>query len=227
MIRLIFGVFLIIAWPSFADEDDHTISVSGTGTVEAVPDIAHIDLGVASDARTANEALRRNSESMAEVYKILSDQGVASTDIQTTEISLSPNYDTSISGRAPSIIGYRARNMVAITVRDLPNLGSVLDKVSEAGSNLIRSIRFGLNDTTELMNKARQEAVEDAKSKAALYAQSAGIDVGDVISISEQRGRSPAPMGMARMESSMALDVPIAGGELSLSATVHVVFLID
>lgn len=226
MLRLIIGAFLMLATPILADETEHTISVSGRGTVDAVPDIAKVSLGVASDARTAREALGRNSTAMAEVQKILLDQGIEAKDIQTTELSLYPNFENRTPGKAPTVVGYRAQNMVSITVRDIPNLGAILDQVSEAGGNLIQSIQFGINDTTDLMNDARRAAVEDARSKATLYAESAGISVGDVISISEQRGRSPQPMGMARMES-MAADVPIASGQLSLSATVNVVFLIE
>jgi len=185
MFRLMFSVFLAFSTPLFAEESEHTISVTGVGTVTATPDIAEVNLGVTHDARTANEALFRTSEAMREVLEILVKEGVLETDIQTRDLSLFPSFENRTPGRPPTVIGYRAQNTVAIKI---------------------------LN----------------AKERAELYAQSAGIAVGQVISISESGGSSPSPRTMARAQmEAMSMDVPVAQGELALRATVHVVYLIE
>lgn len=228
MVRLIFSVLLAFSHPVWAEETEHTISVMGVGSVTSVPDIADVRLGVSTDARTARDALSKNSLSMKAVLDILKAEGILENDIQTQNLSLHPSFENRTPGKPPTVVGYTAQNTVAITVRELNNLGRVLDQVSEAGSNLIQSIQFGRNSTENLMNEARKLAVLDARSKAELYAKSAGIEVGKVISISEGAGHAPMPQVMARggMET-MAMDVPMAQGEVSLSASVHVVFLIE
>jgi len=228
MFKLIFSVLLLFSVPAFAEETEHTISVSGVGTVTTTPDIAIVRLGVATDARTAREALSRTSQAMQNVLDILADEGVLPADIQTTDLSLFPSFENRTPGKPPAVVGYRAQNMVSITVRDLTGLGRVLDKVSEGGSNLIQSIQFDRDNTDDLMNAARKAAIMDARAKAELYAAAAGISVGSVISISEAGGFGPSPRNMARGQmESMVMDVPVAEGELSLSATVQVVFLIE
>ena len=228
MFRLMFSVFLAFSTPLFAEESEHTISVTGVGTVTATPDIAEVNLGVTHDARTANEALFRTSEAMREVLEILVKEGVLETDIQTRDLSLFPSFENRTPGRPPTVIGYRAQNTVAIKIRNIDNLGEILDGVSHAGSNLIQSIQFGLDDSESLMNEARKAAILNARERAELYAQSAGIAVGQVISISESGGFSPSPRTMARAQmEAMSMDVPVAQGELALRATVHVVYLIE
>jgi len=186
MFKLIFSVLLLFSVPAFAEETEHTISVSGVGTVTTTPDIAIVRLGVATDARTAREALSRTSQAMQNVLDILADEGVLPADIQTTDLSLFPSFENRTPGKPPAVVGYRAQNMVSITVRDLTGLGRVLDKVSEGGSNLIQSIQFDRDNTDDLMNAARKAAIMDARAKAELYAAAAGISVGSVISISDR-----------------------------------------
>ena len=225
MLRLIFGIFLVTAFPVWAEDTEHTISVTGVGTVTTVPDIARVRLGVSSDARTAREAMAQNSTAMAALLDVLGKENVALQDIQTTNLSLFPSFENRTPGKSPTVVGYRAQNLVTLLVRDLPNLGRILDQVTQVGGNLIQSIQFDRNETDALMDEARREAVLDAKARAELYAQTAGIAVGPVISITEGGDLSrPQPMAMARAE---AMDVPIAEGQLTLSARVHVIFLIE
>ncbi len=228
MIKLIFGFFLLFSQPVFAQETPPSISVVGVGTVSTAPDIARVRLGVSMDARTARDALSETSRAMQNVLDILADEGILPTDIQTTDLSLFPSFENRSSGKIASVVGYRAQNMVAIKVRDLDGLGRVLDRVSEGGSNLIQSIQFARDNTDELMKEARTAAIKDAREKAELYAAAAGISVGSVISIAEGGGSGVSPRNLARGQmESMVMDVPVAQGELSLSASVQVVFLIE
>ena len=117
-------------------------------------------------------------------------------------------------------------NQVQVRVRNLPDLGKVLDSLVSAGSNQISGISFGIDDSTGVLNQARNRAVADARSRAELYAHAAGVKVGKVISISEQAIQVPQPrmLGRAMMAAEMSSKVPVATGEQELRATVHAVF---
>jgi len=121
------------------------------------------------------------------------------------------------------------QNQLTVKVRDLDNLGAILDKVVSLGSNQLSGIRFAIDDPKPLMNEARQAAVKDALDKAKLYAGAAGVAVGEIISISENGYSVPQPyyakdMMMMRAE---AAPVPVAAGEQTVSANVTLVIRIN
>lgn len=226
MLKLL-RIFLIVAitGPVLAD-DARRISVSGTGVVAAAPDMATVSLGVIVVEETAQAALRGNSQQMAAVLDLLTQTGVAPRDVQTSQLSLQPRWDRQQSSNAaPDIIGYQASNQVAVRVRDLDALGSVLDALTQAGANRINGVTFGLQNPRPLQDEARRLAVTDARSKAMLYTEAAGVSLGDVMTLSESGGMTPRPMAMSRM--SDAESVPIAEGELEIRASVSVVFAIE
>ena len=230
--RIIIGwltfIALFLAAPLNAEELNRTITVTGTGIVNTAPDQATITVGIETQDRTARDALTQNNLRMSDMISVLTEAGITGRDVQTTQLNLNPVWDHRNSGQQPRIVGYAASNLVMIRVRDLPVLGRVLDQISDAGANRIHSIRFGLQDTTDITNEARRRAVADAKNKAELYAGGLGANVGRVITISENSATPrPQPMAVARAES-MAMDVPIAEGEVGISARVNVMFeLVD
>lgn len=217
---------LVIGGAAVAQENARTLSVTGTGAVAVKPDQATIAVGVETDARRAAEALEVNSALMGQVLAALADAGVADQDVQTTALTLHPQYDNRSSGQGIGIARYVARNMLTIRVRRIDDLGPVLDAVNDAGANAIHSIQFGVSDPEPHRDAARQAAVRDATRKAALLAEAAGVALGPLMVLTEGGATRPQPMAMARAES-MAMDVPIAEGEVSLSATVHLVFAIE
>lgn len=227
MLRTLVIFLAMFVTAAGAEDLQRTISVSGKGIVSMAPDRATVQLGVEAQERTAREALSSNSQLMRQVLDVLIKEGVAKSDMQTTQISLFPRFENRSSNRSPTVVGYNAQNTVSITVNDISSLGSVLDKVSEAGGNRIHSISFGLKDREAPTNEARRKAVKEAMETAQLYAETAGVELGEVLSISElPAGDSPrGNFPMARAES-MAMDVPIAEGELTISAQVHLVFSI-
>ena len=114
-----------------ADEKpmERTITVSATGTVEAEPDQARITSGVTTEATSAREALTGNSEAMTKVISELKAKGIDAKDIQTASFNVEPVIDYSKDGQPPKTRGYRVSNQVVILVRDLGQLGAVLDNV--------------------------------------------------------------------------------------------------
>ena len=211
------------------DMPERRVTVSGVGEVTAAPDLATITIGVSEQGQTATDALRANTRAMQALFDVLDTAGIEGADRQTSGLNLQPIYDhTEVrNGQGPRIVGYEATNTLLIRVTKLPTLGDVLDGVTVAGANRINGISFGLSDTDAMMQQARRDAVEDAMQRAQLYVEAAGATLGSVIRIDEAGGVSqPRPeMAMARMASDMS--VPIAEGEVGLSARVNVVFAIE
>lgn len=210
------------------EELPRTITVSGQGKATAPPNMATIRSGVVTQALTAQEALAANNRSMKTIMKVLQDKGVDNKDIQTSGFNISPEYPPYTRGKPQKreIKGYRVSNNVAVKVRDLSRLGEILDALVRAGSNQISGISFGISDPSGVMNDARKRAIDDARGRAMLYAQAAGVRVGRVISISEQSIRPPQPVFQARMAmADMApSSVPIATGEQEVSASINVMY---
>lgn len=222
--RLFTGLFLcLFALPVMA-QDARTITVIGEGRISAAPDMAILRLGVSREARAASDAMRLASKAAAAVLAQVEASGIEARDVQTANVSLSPRWQNT-QNTAPRVVGYIASNDLSVRVRDLSNLGALMDAVVSDGANQMNGLRFTMAELRPLQDKARQAAVADARAKADLLAQAAGVALGEVMTISENGGFQQ-PMAMARgamMESSA---VPIAAGELDVSATVTVIFAI-
>jgi uncharacterized protein YggE len=223
-VSFLFALVLVIFPEISAAQNVATISVSGRGEVSLAPDQATISLGVETTALTARTALSDNSTQMAAVMDALSVEGIAPEDTQTSQLALHPRWDRQGNGRTPQISGYSASNMLFVIVRDIDRLGAVLDSLSRAGANRINNIQFDVDDPSQARNTARRLAVEDARAKVALYADAAGVGLGDLVSLNEGSARSQQPMPMARAEMGSMADVPIAQGTLTMHATVHMVY---
>lgn len=229
MLRSIFLFWLLCAlpWIGWAQDDaPRSISVSGAGEVTAVPDLAEVDAGVTSQASTAREASRQNAKVMEGVIEAVRSLGIAERDIQTRRFGVSPVYDSRSSGGARAqIVGYRVTNQVHLRVRELDGLGALLDTLVTAGANELGGINFTVAEPQPLLDKARVEAVADARRKAALFAREAGVSLGRVLRIEELGGAGPpTPMAFARMQQA---EIAVMPGEVGLSASVHITFAIE
>ena len=221
--RLLLVVFCLIC-PVFlaAQEVPRTLTVTGTGQVAAAPDMATVTLGISAQSDTARAAMDQTSAVMQAVFERLQGFDIAPRDIQTSDLSLGPQYDHSRNDGPPRITGYVASNTVSVRVRDLGRLGQVLDAVLEDGANTLNRLSFGLQDETSALNAARREAVADARAKAELFAAASDVRLGAVISLAEMGQAGPVPEAMfARMAADA---VPVAAGETTLSAQVQIVY---
>jgi uncharacterized protein YggE len=219
---------LSLAGMAVADEAEGRITVTGEGSVEAVPDLATITAGVETQAPSASEALTANSVAMTAVFGVLEAAGVAREDVQTSQISLNPvwNHRPTMPEAPPELTGYAASNLVTVRVRDIARLGAVLDAMGQAGANRIQGIGFAMSEPRELEDRARARAVEDARAKAELLARTAGVTLGPVVSIAEA-GRMGPPVMMRAAAEDMAMAVPIAEGQVAIEARVDMVFAIE
>jgi uncharacterized protein YggE len=195
------------------------ISVTGEATVSVPPDLAEIDGGVTSEAKSAREASEANNAAMGKVLQTLKGAGIEEKDVQTSRLSLQPQSAPNRSGPS-AIAGYRASNRVTIRVRDVTKVASVIDTLVGAGANEIGGINFVVSQASKLLDEARERAVADARRKAEIYAKAAGVTLGAPLSISEEGNAAPVPY--RRMAAGMAASAPVAQGEETLAVTVSV-----
>lgn len=198
------------------------LTVTGQGQASAQPDLATISLGVSTRAATAAEAMTQNAEAQTKVIEALKAEGIEARDIQTSGLNLTPMMDYQ-DNQAPKLTGYSAQNMVTLRVRDITALGGVLDKLVASGANEINGISFSREDMTQAMDQARTAAIADARHRAEIMAEAAGMKLGPLMSLSEaQIGGDPRPMIMAA--SAKRADTPIEAGELAVTANVTAVY---
>lgn len=204
-----------------------TLTVTGQGQAEVAPDLATVSLGVTTQGSSAGAAMAANTAALSAVMDRLAASGIEARDIQTSNLSLNPDWLHSPDGStAPRITGYTASNQVSVRVRDISRVGEVLDAVIADGANTLNGIAFGVQDDSALQDEARTEAVQDARSRAQTLAAAAGVQLKRIVSISESGGMS-APVPMYRMEAAMADAVPVAAGEVGIIAGVTVVYEIE
>ncbi|WP_374299911.1 SIMPL domain-containing protein [Paracoccus sp. (in: a-proteobacteria)] len=200
------------------------LTVTGEGEARVAPDLATIQLGVTTQAASAAEAMEQNSTRQTAVIEGLTGAGIDQADVQTSGLNLNPVMDYG-EGRAPTITGYQASNMVAVRVKDIPRLGEVLDAIVAAGANEINGITFTRDDNADTEDQARRAAVEDARHKAEVLAEAAGLTLGPVLVLRDTpTPEGPRPMMMEARAAADAAKVPVAPGELGLSAQVEMQF---
>ncbi|PIT04198.1 hypothetical protein TSA1_28140 [Bradyrhizobium nitroreducens] len=209
------------ATSAIADDVVTAIAVSGEATMSATPDLAHIDAGVASDAKSAKEASDANNAAMGKILLALKGAGIPEKDYQTSRLSLQPQYGQNKSTGASPVVGFRASNRVTVKIRDVTKVASVIDTLVSAGANDIGNISFEVTQASKLLDDARERAVADARRKAEIYAKATGVTLGAPLSVSE--GGAPVPLFKTlRAGAPMAAPAAVAPGEETLSVTVNV-----
>lgn len=196
------------------------ITVMGEAHKSVAPDIAQIEAGVSNMAKTARSAAEANNLAMGKVLLELKNAGLDGKDIQTSRLSIQPQYASSNRPGPTEIIGYQASNMVTVQVRDTARVASLIDTLVQAGANEIRGISFRVADPSKVLDDVRADAIADARRKAEIYARAAGVTLGTPLVITEDAQPGAIPMRkMAMVQSSSA---PVSPGEETLSVTVLV-----
>ena len=204
--------------------DATVLSISASAQASATPDVALISAGVVTQHADSNTALRNNAEQMQRVMSALKAAAIAERDIQTSGISLSPQY-LYAENQPPQIQGYQASNTLNIKVRNLARLGQVLDALAAQGANQINGPSFAIDQPEPLYHQARLDALRQARAQADTYASALGLRVRRVISLSEGN-HNPAPMPVMAMRSAAKaeMDTPIAAGQSSVQVQLDVVY---
>ncbi len=206
----------------------HGIAVTGEGTVSVRPDIGLLNLGVEVTAETVASARDQAADAMQAIQDTIGAEGVADEDVKTQYFNIYPQYSYSEVG-APSIIGYTVSNQVEVKVRNLDTVSAVLDAAIEAGGDAVRvnGISFTVEDPEAFLSDARREAVADARTKAEVLADAAGVGLGNAISINESTnfgGDIYYPAADMRQEGMGGGATPVNPGEQDLHVYVSVVF---
>ena len=202
------------------------LDVSATGEVIRVPDLAVINAGVVTRSATAGGAIQQAATRMARVREALRQAGIADRDIQTSNISLEPQY-TYANNQPPKLNGYAATNQLSIRFRDIANTGKILDALVKEGANQISGPNLTIDKPEAALDEARGKAVAAARARADLYARSLGMRVVRVVSVSESGGSYPVPPPMpmyARAEAAQAADSKIEAGEQKVQVNLAVTF---
>ena len=207
------------------------IWVTGRGEIKLEPDLAVLSAGVEAKFVTVSEANRQAAQAMGRIVKVLNNRGIQDRDIQTHSFSIFPDYQWNDKKKKQELVGYRVNNQVSVRIRDLANIGTIIDEVAKVGGDLTRlqDISFTLEDTSALQPQVREMAVSHAIDKANQFALLTGVRVGDILFISETSGDSPRVENTSdkmAFSAEMAFDgpTPISGGELTISTTVQAVF---
>jgi uncharacterized protein YggE len=201
------------------------LDIVAEGEVSRTPDIATISAGVVTQAGTAGKAMADNAARMAAAVAALRKAGVADRDIQTSSISLNPQYRYA-DNQPPVLTGYQASNQVSIRFRDVRRAGAILDTLVAQGANQINGPSLSVDKPEAALDEARTAAIAKARTRADLYARAAGLSVKRILSISEgNEATPPRPMPiMAMARSKEAADTSIEAGEQRLSVSVSVSF---
>ncbi|MDF1709544.1 MAG: SIMPL domain-containing protein [Paracoccaceae bacterium] len=208
-------------------EAPRQISVSGTGRVDLAPDMATVRIGVTHQDEDAAAALQQTSDAVAAMLARLTELGIAPRDVQTAGLSLNPVWrDRPEQQGQPMPWGFEASNVVSLRLRDIAALGEVLDALVADGANRLDGVSFGLQDPEASMDEARRLAVADARRKATLFAEAAGVALGQVIDLTETGTATPRPQ-MMEMAAMRADSVPVAAGEVGITASVQMTFALE
>lgn len=223
---IILGLVLAVSGGARAetlDDAGPVLTVTGRGIVSAVPDLAVIHLGVREIRPEAAAAASAVADIMGRILSEIEDAGIGAKDMQTTQLTLSPQFDHYGSG-APKQVGFEASSTLQVTVRSLAGLGEVIDRVMVSGGNYFNGLQFDLSTRSELEDAANKAAVQQAMHKARVLADAAGMALGPVRFLQEGHAQmGPQPMLQARaMDAGFAM--PVAAGELDVTALVTMEF---
>lgn len=207
--------------------DGTLLDVQAEGKVRREPDQAQLSAGVVAQAATAAAAMQQQAAQMQRVLAALDRAGIARADVQTTRVSLQPQYRYA-DNQPPAITGYQAASSVSVCFRDISRSGAALDALVAAGANQIDGPTLGFSDPEAVLDEARRNAVARARARAELYAKAAGLRVVRIMSISEGAPASPplpVAYGLARVQAKA--DTEIRAGESEVGATLSVRFLLQ
>ncbi len=203
-----------------SEEGGRTITVTGTGAVKAVPDVAEVSLGASATAKTARAARTAADVRMARVLATLKARGIAPADIQTSQVSLSPTFGP----RGVRVVGYTATNTVTARIRDLDAAGAIIAAAAAAGANEISGPSLIVSNEELVYQRALKAAVAAARAHAQAIASASGETVGEMRSASEGGASLPIPIEASKADSALT---PVEPGTVEVQANVTAIFDVD
>lgn len=249
MLALFLLVLTVSAWKSYhfigeGIQASNTITVSGSGDVVAVPDTAEFSYSVTQSASDVTTAQNKVSKAGNDILAYLKDQGIADTDVQTTDYSVNPQYSYSqascpVTSMGSTVVycppgkqtltGYEVSETVSVKVKDTSKAGSLLAGIGSKGATNVSGLNLTVSNQKDLTSEAQAKAIADARTKADALAHSLGVSIVRVVGFSEN-GSSPVPMyakAMDSMAGSAAVAPTIAVGQNKITSNVSVTYAIQ
>ena len=232
---ILFGLFSVamvmlsacapVSTPVQTPQAPYTINTSGTGKVYLTPDIAYVNFGAHTEADTVSEALRKNNDQAQALSKTLTEMVVDAKDIQTSAFNVAPQQQFDSEGK-PTKTTYVVDNTVYVTVRNLSNLGKLLDGAVSSGANRVNSLTFDVQDKTKPTMEARRLAVEDARAQAKELADEAGVKLGKLTALNANVNTNGAPLYDVKVPqaASGSANVPVSAGQLVIQVDANLAY---
>lgn len=209
--------------------DATVLTVAAEAEASQAPDVAQLSAGVVAHATDASAAMQANSKQMARVIAKIKAAGIADKDIQTLGIDLEPQYgDGRNDNQPPKVVGYQAGNTVQIKIRDINQIGRLIDALVISGANQINGPQFSIDQPDALSNQARRQALDKARARAQMYASALGLKVRRIISVSETGSDALPQLRMLasnKMEAvATTMAAPVELGENTVNVSLVVAF---
>ncbi len=213
-----------------AQSGKRTLSVTGSGKADAAPDVAYLTLSVETLAKNASQAVKENADTTNKAIQVIKAKLGENDKVSTAGYSLTPVYEYNNQTNKTDFKGYRASNRIIVEAHDLKGIGNLIDATAEAGLNNIESLSFDTTKRDEFRREALTRAVNDAKSTAEILAKASGVKIVRILQLSPSIDY-PVPVyrdyALAKEAASPAPPTPIEPGDISVSASVNIVFEIE
>ena len=203
-----------------------TVTEQGYGSVEGTPDQMTISLGVQNQSATAGAAIRANNAKAQALITTLEADGVAKADLQTSQLSVQPNYNNN----GTAITSYEVTNTITLTLNDLARAGAIIDDAAQVAGNSVRvdNIQFAVRNETPLLGEARAAAVKQAASQADVLAVAAGMTLGPLCSLRDDTTPTqPPPVYGGFAPTAQRASTPVEAGSEQVTANVTAVYQLN
>lgn len=223
-------VFMAVAVVRADDmSKQRTVRVQGDGKITAVPDQAQIVFGVVEDSVQLKDASAKARKKMQAIFAAIKSFGISEKDFQTIDYNIQPKYKYDKNGNEVQRIGYTVTNRIQVLVKDLDQVGQVLEAVTEQEVSQVEGPTFGFSDPSKLELEALKAAMADAHTKAETLAHSADAELDKVFTINQTSSYIPTPRPMMAMRAKVVMEneaPPIAQGQSDVTAQVEVIYLL-
>jgi uncharacterized protein YggE len=229
--HLLFFIFILSLGQCLAQEESivPTLTIQGTGIVKKRADVFYVSIGVTIENENVKTALTQNSEKMRSIIDVLFKLQIKESDIETDQFSIVPLWTTPDHNKqqTPSIRAYSVTNTLNVRVKEISQVGMLIDAVSEAGANTVTDLHFDLKDRMLLRQEAIRKAAETAQTEATLLAEALGMRIKNIHTISLDPSPIDSPYYMKSRTLYAAETTPIEAKEISISATVSISYEIE
>ncbi|WP_414731627.1 SIMPL domain-containing protein [Williamsia sp.] len=205
--------------------NQRSVTVVGSGEVKGAPDTLRVDIGVEATGDDVSSAINAANSQITAVTDAVVNAGVPREDVQTQQVTVSPDFTNPAPGGSSQISGYRATNSIRVNIHELAKGSDVLKVAVEAGGDAVRisNVSFVIEDDSQLVSNAREEAFNDARGRAEQYANLSGDDLGAVLTIDETTS-GQAVQASEQQRSMLDSSVPLEPGQQTVSFSVTVKF---